>query len=57
MDGSARRASVAALRQLRESFSDVELFSAHDPEEFEHMRERANRAGNGVGRLDRVPPL
>jgi glyoxylase-like metal-dependent hydrolase (beta-lactamase superfamily II) len=57
MDGQARRASVAALRQLRESFSDVDLFSAHDPEEYAHMRARADRAGNGVGRLDRVPPL
>jgi len=34
MDPAARRASVAALRQLRTSYDDIELFCAHDPHEF-----------------------
>jgi glyoxylase-like metal-dependent hydrolase (beta-lactamase superfamily II) len=34
MDPAARRASVAALRQLRESYSDIELFCAHDAREY-----------------------
>ena len=34
MDGTARRASAAALRQLRTSYKDVELFCAHDPTEY-----------------------
>lgn len=34
MDPAARRASVAALRQLRTSYEDVELFCAHDPHEY-----------------------
>lgn len=34
MDGAARRASVAALRQLRTSYDDLELFCAHDPHEY-----------------------
>jgi glyoxylase-like metal-dependent hydrolase (beta-lactamase superfamily II) len=34
IDGAARRASVAALRQLRESYDDLDLFCAHDPGEF-----------------------
>jgi hypothetical protein len=34
MDGAARRASVAALRQLRESYSDLDLFCAHDAREY-----------------------
>jgi glyoxylase-like metal-dependent hydrolase (beta-lactamase superfamily II) len=34
MDGPARRASVAALRTLRESYADVDLFCAHDPREY-----------------------
>lgn len=31
---AARRASVGALRQLRASYDDVTIFSAHDPEEY-----------------------
>ena len=42
MDPAARRASVGALRQLRHSFADVDVFSAHDPIEFESLRARAN---------------
>ncbi len=34
VDAPARRASVAALRQLRETNADVELFCAHDPAEY-----------------------
>lgn len=34
MDPAARRASVAALRQLRTSYDDVDLFCAHDPDEY-----------------------
>jgi len=34
MDPAARRASVAALRQLRTSYSDLDLFCAHDPREY-----------------------
>ena len=42
IDSAARRASVGALRQLRHSFSDVDIFSAHDPIEFEALRARSN---------------
>ena len=34
MDPAARRASVAALRQLRTSYTDLDLFCAHDPREY-----------------------
>jgi glyoxylase-like metal-dependent hydrolase (beta-lactamase superfamily II) len=34
MDPAARRASVAALRQLRQSYSDIALFCAHDAREY-----------------------
>lgn len=34
MDPAARRASAAALRQLRTSYADIDLFCAHDPHEF-----------------------
>lgn len=34
MDAAARRASVAALKQLRTSYPDVEIFCAHDASEF-----------------------
>ncbi|HEY0195170.1 MAG TPA: MBL fold metallo-hydrolase [Kofleriaceae bacterium] len=33
LDGRARRASVAALRQLRERYDDVAVFCSHDPVE------------------------
>jgi glyoxylase-like metal-dependent hydrolase (beta-lactamase superfamily II) len=42
VDASARRASVAALRQLRERNPDVRMFSAHDPAEYADL---ANAAG------------
>jgi glyoxylase-like metal-dependent hydrolase (beta-lactamase superfamily II) len=38
---AARRASVAALRQLAASYSDVDLFCAHDEREYAAMRRRA----------------
>src|SRR5205823_5907792 len=38
VDGAARRASAAALRQLRERYDDIDLFCAHDPDEFEAIR-------------------
>lgn len=41
MDPAARRASVGALRQLRHSYPDVDVFSAHDPVEYEALRGRA----------------
>lgn len=34
MDPSARRASVAALRQLHGRYKDVDMFCAHDPAEY-----------------------
>jgi glyoxylase-like metal-dependent hydrolase (beta-lactamase superfamily II) len=37
MDGRARRASVAALRELRARHTDVTLFCAHDPAEFDAL--------------------
>jgi glyoxylase-like metal-dependent hydrolase (beta-lactamase superfamily II) len=44
MDARGRRASLAALRQLRASYADVDVFSAHDPVELEAMRSRAHEA-------------
>jgi glyoxylase-like metal-dependent hydrolase (beta-lactamase superfamily II) len=41
MDAAARRASVAALRQLTASYPDVDLFCAHDEREYAAMRGRA----------------
>jgi len=38
MDPAARRASVGALRQLRHSYADVSVFSAHDPVEYDTLR-------------------
>jgi glyoxylase-like metal-dependent hydrolase (beta-lactamase superfamily II) len=38
IDGAARRASAAALRQLRERYDDIDLFCAHDPDELEAIR-------------------
>lgn len=40
IDPAARRASVAALRQLRAHYDDVDLFCAHDPVELEALRGR-----------------
>ena len=40
---AARRASVAALRQLRESYSDLDLFCAHDPREYDAISRPASR--------------
>jgi glyoxylase-like metal-dependent hydrolase (beta-lactamase superfamily II) len=37
MDPAARRASVAALRQLRHSYPDVAIFCAHDVVEYEAL--------------------
>ena len=41
LDGRARLASIAALRQLRASYPDVDLFCAHDPSELAALRARA----------------
>lgn len=38
IDPAARRASVGALRQLRASYPDVDLFCAHDAREYDAMR-------------------
>jgi glyoxylase-like metal-dependent hydrolase (beta-lactamase superfamily II) len=37
MDPAARRASVAALRQLHATYQDVDMFCAHDPVEYERF--------------------
>ncbi len=42
MDAAKRRASIGALRQLRHSYADVDVFSAHDPIEYEALRGRAS---------------
>ncbi len=42
VDPAARRASVAALRQLRERYDDVDLFCSHDPAELEALRARSD---------------
>ncbi len=45
MNTAQRRASLAALRRLRESYEDIAMFCAHDPREYEAMRARvASRA-------------
>jgi glyoxylase-like metal-dependent hydrolase (beta-lactamase superfamily II) len=41
ISATQRKASLAALRQLRTSYDDVVMFCAHDPREYEAMRERA----------------
>ncbi len=41
IDPAARRASLGALRQLRSSYSDIEMFCAHDASELEAMQARA----------------
>ena len=40
VDGVRRRASAAALRQLRESYADLDLFCAHSVAEYEALRSR-----------------
>jgi glyoxylase-like metal-dependent hydrolase (beta-lactamase superfamily II) len=40
MNTSARRASLAALKQLRHSYPDVTVFCAHDPTEWHSLRSR-----------------
>ncbi len=40
MDAPTRRASLAALRQLRASYPDVALFCAHDVEEYAALNSR-----------------
>ena len=42
IDGVKRKASLAALRTLRESHADVAMFCAHDPHEYATMRARAS---------------
>jgi len=37
IDAAARRASVAALRQLREHYTDLDVFCAHDPAELDAL--------------------
>ena len=39
IDPAARRASVAALRQLHERYDDVSVFCAHDPDELAALRD------------------
>lgn len=41
VDGAARRASVAALRQLHTSYPDLDVFCAHDERELSALRGRA----------------
>jgi glyoxylase-like metal-dependent hydrolase (beta-lactamase superfamily II) len=40
MDAAGRRASLAALRQLRASYADLDMFCAHDPFEFDALTSR-----------------
>jgi glyoxylase-like metal-dependent hydrolase (beta-lactamase superfamily II) len=42
VDNTARRTSLAALRRLRESYADVAMFCAHDPEEYAAIRAPAS---------------
>lgn len=42
MDGRARHASAAALRQLHERNADVAIFSAHDPQELAALQRAAS---------------
>jgi len=37
IDAAARRGSVAALRQLREHYTDLDMFCAHDPVELDAL--------------------
>lgn len=47
IDAAARRGSLAALRQLRERYADLDVFCAHDPEELAALRApREARAGS-----------
>jgi len=45
VDAAARRGSLAALRQLREHYADLDVFCAHDPDELAalHARPQARR--------------
>jgi glyoxylase-like metal-dependent hydrolase (beta-lactamase superfamily II) len=47
VDAAARRASVAALRQLRERYDDIDMFCAHDPGELAAMQQRGAHGGAG----------
>ena len=40
MDKAAWRASLAALRQLHASYTDLDIFSAHDPAEYDALTSR-----------------
>lgn len=42
IDAAAYGASVAALRQLRDSYDDVDVFCAHDPHEYERQVARSS---------------
>jgi glyoxylase-like metal-dependent hydrolase (beta-lactamase superfamily II) len=42
MNTTQRKSSLAALRRLRESYDDIAMFCAHDPREYEAMRERVS---------------
>jgi glyoxylase-like metal-dependent hydrolase (beta-lactamase superfamily II) len=44
MDPAGRRASLAALRELRASYGDVDVFCAHDRRELEALQARARAA-------------
>lgn len=45
IDGAARRASAAALRRLKQTYADIEMFSAHDPEEYARFAARSASVG------------
>lgn len=50
IDPAARRASLGALRQLREHYDDLDMFCAHDPAELEALRtRRAPTSGADLG--------
>jgi len=50
MNSAARRSSVAALRQLRESYDDLDVFCSHDASELEALAGRAFRDGTAMAR-------
>lgn len=55
IDPAARRASVAALRQLRERYADLDVFCAHDPAEFAAIRQ-LERGADGAPVSGRSQP-
>lgn len=53
IDAAARRASLGALRQLRISYGDVDVFCAHDPDELGALRAGWRAEPRAVATADR----